>query len=251
MKRSVLWGLAAAAGSALAAPGIFGQVAGIPADETIAQDPAQFLADAARPVETPADIPAAHDPLVGAVGGAPVEAKFFGVMQNPRDLAPLTVRVLHGLPAEGADEESVKLMQDNARLSAEIQQLAMVLRDANEETRMKAGEKLNGKVAEQFDVRQRMRERQLAALEEQVQRLRKTHNERGMQRDRIVNDRVQQLVREAQGLGWGDVGDGDAFKYGWSADAADALMHRKMLSGKPAKVVEWIGGADLPPAVAK
>ena len=39
-----------------------------------------------------------------------------------------------------------------------------------------------------------------------MQRLRKVQDERKNQRDRIIADRVQQLLRDAVGLGWGDLG---------------------------------------------
>lgn len=239
MKRTMLWGLAAAAGSALAAPGIYAQLALAPADA--APDHLIVTGAAANPLgEAPAD------PFGGGPAALPAAAtpQAWGVIQQAGgDLAPLAVRVLRGLPAEGADEESVKLMQDNARLSAEIQQLAAGLRDVDdEEKRVQTEEQLNRKVAEQFDVRQRMRERQLAALEEQVRRLRGVHDERGMQRDRIINDRVQQLVREAQGLGWGEVGDGgqpSPFLNTVSIDRFSAEVHPR------AAVAAWSGDAPV------
>jgi len=58
-------------------------------------------------------------------------------------------------------------------------------------------------VNEQFELRQENRENDLAALEEQVRRLREIHAKRNAQKDKIVADRVQQLLRNADGLGWG------------------------------------------------
>jgi len=236
MKRILMWGVIAAASTALLAPIMRAQIAEPPADPASGVTAVYAADEAAVPLAEGGGPNPFADPVP-----RPAMAPMYGVLQNPGDLAPLAVRVLKGMPAEGADEESTKLAQDNAQLTAEIQQMAVLLRDANDETRGEIETKLNEKVAQQFDVRQQMRERQLAALEEQVQRLRGIHNERGMQRDRIINDRVQQLVREAQGLSWGDVGDGDAFKMSWSGDAALGLFNREIVTSRPATAVRWIG----------
>jgi hypothetical protein len=156
-----------------------------------------------------------------------------------------------GLAPVERDQEGEKLAQLNGTLGAEIQQLAQKLRDADDEEVAGETEKaLNEKVGQQFDVRQQMRERQLAALEAQVERLRNVHNERADQRDRIVRDRVQQLIREAQGLGWGDAGEGGAFKMSWSADSTGnpAFNQSKIVIGKPGKL-PGEGGIRYTPAV--
>jgi hypothetical protein len=63
-------------------------------------------------------------------------------------------------------------------------------------------------IAAQFDVRQRLREQELQQLADQLSRLRNIHQQRAEQKDRIVKDRVQQLLRDADGLGWGDAPSG-------------------------------------------
>ena len=46
-------------------------------------------------------------------------------------------------------------------------------------------------------------------MEEQLAKLKEIHTKRTQQREQIVADRVQQLLREVEGLGWGsDSGDG-------------------------------------------
>ena len=54
-----------------------------------------------------------------------------------------------------------------------------------------------------FEVRQQIRVRELEELEAQVRRLRELHDRREQEKDQIVRDRLQQLVRDAEGLGWG------------------------------------------------
>jgi hypothetical protein len=61
-------------------------------------------------------------------------------------------------------------------------------------------------VSEQFEVRQEIRERELKDLEEHVQKLRVLHQRRTKEKDQIVRDRVRQLLRDVDGLGWGDDG---------------------------------------------
>ena len=72
--------------------------------------------------------------------------------------------------------------------------------------------KLKTAVGEQFDQRQDSKLNELVALEEQIKKLKEIHNKRTLQRDQIVGDRVQQLIREVDGLGWGtDIPDKSDF----------------------------------------
>ncbi len=59
-------------------------------------------------------------------------------------------------------------------------------------------------VSEQFDIRQSFRESELKEVEEHVRKLRELHQRRAMEKDQIVRDRVRQLLRDVEGLGWGD-----------------------------------------------
>ena len=58
-------------------------------------------------------------------------------------------------------------------------------------------------VARHFEIRQASRDRELKRLEEQVRKLREVHQKRAKQKEQIVQDRVRQLLRDADGLGWG------------------------------------------------
>ncbi len=55
----------------------------------------------------------------------------------------------------------------------------------------------------QFDFLQDAKSVELKKLEEQLARLKEIHNKRAKQKEQIVSDRVQQILREADGLGWG------------------------------------------------
>ena len=68
-------------------------------------------------------------------------------------------------------------------------------------------------VADHFALRQDIREKELLDLEDQLKRLRKVHDQRSAEKDRIVTDRVQQLLRESSGLGWGTDANGRRSDY--------------------------------------
>lgn len=77
-------------------------------------------------------------------------------------------------------------------------------------------EELNDVLTKHFDVRQQIRARELEELEAQVRRLRELHDRREEEKDQIVRDRLQQLLRDAEGLGWGvseGVPGGSAVRY--------------------------------------
>jgi len=73
-----------------------------------------------------------------------------------------------------------------------------------------AGE-LSKAIAKHFDIRQETRERELKQLEAQVRRLRELHDKRTKEKGQIVQDRVRQLLRDADGLGWGTDSDANDF----------------------------------------
>lgn len=74
--------------------------------------------------------------------------------------------------------------------------------------------KLKTAVGEQFDNRQEGKAKELKALEEQLAKLKEIHAKRTQQREQIVADRVQQLLREVEGLGWGsDSDDAAEFRF--------------------------------------
>jgi hypothetical protein len=79
-------------------------------------------------------------------------------------------------------------------------------RTEDEKERAKVLNELTDVVSDQFDLRQEARERELRELEEHVRKLRELHQRRAKEKDQIVRDRVRQLLRDVEGLGWGDGG---------------------------------------------
>lgn len=83
----------------------------------------------------------------------------------------------------------------------------------NEEARAAAVEKVSKLLGEQFDQRQKQREENIAQIEARVKKLRETLKKRTDARGPIIKARLEQLLREAEGLGWGDDSGSD-----WSPD---------------------------------
>jgi len=66
--------------------------------------------------------------------------------------------------------------------------------------------KLRGVIAEHFILRQTARQHELDELEKELNRLKAMHEIRQAQADRIIAARVESLLRDADGLGWGASG---------------------------------------------
>ncbi len=96
-------------------------------------------------------------------------------------------------------------VQAEQRLAYETRQIMDRYSNSEDESEK---QKLIGKLAEtveqHFDLRQAIREKEIKALEAQVKKLRELHDRRNSERDRIVSDRVDLLLRDANGLGWGE-----------------------------------------------
>ena len=73
----------------------------------------------------------------------------------------------------------------------------------NKSTRDKLVGQLTDSVRQEFDLRQKERNKELKALEQELKRLRSIHMQREREKDTIVRNRVRQLIRDKEGLGWG------------------------------------------------
>ncbi|HEX2476184.1 MAG TPA: hypothetical protein VHK01_15645 [Lacipirellulaceae bacterium] len=103
---------------------------------------------------------------------------------------------------------------------------------ASQETaeREKLEAELRGQLKREFAARLAVHEREIKQLEEKVRQLRERLALRREKQDEIVDHRLQQILREAQGLGWGSEGvhSNAIYQYWQAADAtqaaADALF---------------------------
>jgi hypothetical protein len=111
------------------------------------------------------------------------------------------------------------LAEKGRMIEANVQKLLSEHRTASDEAnRTKIESELKVLLKEQFTARQAIRAAEIARLEEQIKQLRGVLDERNKQSERIVDDRLQHLLRNAHGLGWG----GEADNSRLSADSSDA-----------------------------
>ncbi len=64
--------------------------------------------------------------------------------------------------------------------------------------------KIEAILIRQFDLRQKSREEELRSLEERVRKIRETFEKRQRARAEIVRHRLDEILRDADGLGWGE-----------------------------------------------
>ena len=86
----------------------------------------------------------------------------------------------------------------------DLSALVAAVRDADDAGRSAAASKLREALAARFDAAQEDRETDLAALEAKVARLREMHDKRAAAKAEIVARRLDTLLRDAEGLGWGE-----------------------------------------------
>jgi hypothetical protein len=87
-------------------------------------------------------------------------------------------------------------------LARESETLARQFGKADADTKEKLKAKLGDVLAKQFDARQKRHEAEIAALEAQVKQLKDLVQKRQENRREIISRRFEQLVRDAEGLGW-------------------------------------------------
>lgn len=101
---------------------------------------------------------------------------------------------------EQDDPEMYALLVDDAKLERQTFELAERFRRANAEERSEVKAELTGVVGKHFETRQKRRELQLKRMEEEIKRLRDAITTRNESRDKIVGDRIEQLVGEVDPL---------------------------------------------------
>ena len=112
----------------------------------------------------------------------------------PTDRLVRTGEVLVTKPGQHGErmlEQRTRTLVDEYRSSSDTGKRAIAKDD------------LTAVVNEHFALRQTSRQRELDELEKELNRLRALHERRQIQQDKIVADRVESLLREADGLGWG------------------------------------------------
>jgi hypothetical protein len=117
--------------------------------------------------------------------------------------------------------------QSTRRLQAEYRSTT----DADE--RAKLSEELQRVITEHFEIRQKIRAQELEELQMQVRRLQELHDRREQEKSQIIGDRVRQILRDAEGLGWGS---SDAAEKGDFGMLSSPSYPRSMRSTTPVNV---------------
>jgi hypothetical protein len=105
--------------------------------------------------------------------------------------------------ADKQSDEMSRLNAQDAQLAHEAESLAKQLADASDEKqRSEIKEKLHATLTQQFDAQQKVRELEVSRIEAKVKKLRDTIAKRNDARRTIIDKRFDQLLSEADGLGW-------------------------------------------------
>lgn len=143
----------------------------------------------------------------GAATATPPAAGGTTVFQNaagpggPRAIQPsggvLEARV--GSVLDPFDE----LTSEDQQLEQEVQSLARQLADGGDEKqRAELKDKLAAALEKQFDAQQKLREQEVSQIEARVRKLRDLIHKRTDSRRKIIDNRLEQLLNDAEGLGW-------------------------------------------------
>jgi hypothetical protein len=107
-----------------------------------------------------------------------------------------------GQPA-ARDPEMEKLIKGEASAAEEVKRLLKDYgRTEDDKERTKIKEKLTTALSKQFDMQQKRRDLELSRLEAKLKKLRALMKKRDEERKTIIDKRLDQLIREADGLGW-------------------------------------------------
>jgi hypothetical protein len=115
---------------------------------------------------------------------------------------PLAGNFYQGMPGP-KDPELDKLHAAEAAAAREVVKLLGEYKKTEEDAeRTKIKAKLSEALNKQFEQQQKRRELELARAEAQLKKVRELMKKRGEERKTIVEKHLDQLVREADGLGW-------------------------------------------------
>lgn len=132
----------------------------------------------------------------------------FGAARAPSETVKRTINArgdVQTVTTTPADVATINLaiVQGEYAQQANVASWVTLLKTAEGAEKESVVAKLKSAVGEQFDQRQDGKAKELKALEEQLAKLKEIHAKRTQQRDVIIAERVQQILRDSEGLGWG------------------------------------------------
>jgi hypothetical protein len=173
------------------------------------------LVSAQQPApKAPASVPASPGAAFGGGGFGGARAGFGAVAGQTASgdnfiytAPPTNMGMLAGGLVAAEDPEAAKLTQAELEVAQEAEQLSAKYESADkpeEQKRIKA--ELRDALTKQFNLQHQRRELELAKIEERVQKLRDQIKKRNEARDSIIDRRLEQLINDAEGLGWSPAG---------------------------------------------
>lgn len=132
---------------------------------------------------------------------------------------PLHNPEAYGYPSaiEYTDPETAKQLRELGAVDSQIQELLPRYGTASDDSaRARIRASLATAVERQFTIRQVIRQRELQRIEAELKRLQTVHEQRNAQSSKIINNRVEHLITETVGLGWGETSD---ISYGGDPEA--------------------------------
>jgi len=190
--------LVAAAAACLAAGAYFTARSTLSQERTKADVPAAPAAAADKQVETPAlpvqpaaalvDSPPAGDPNAG-LASQPGGGIFGGLQIVP-------------IPGPAASEQDRQAHEESSLAQQAASLTAAYAQTEDEALRKQTLAELASVLEKQFTLQQQRREREIAAIEARVKKLRDLLAKRETFKKQIIDGRIDQIVKEAEGLGW-------------------------------------------------
>ena len=141
--------------------------------------------------------------------------------------------------------EKSDLVRSEHELARRTESLARAYaQESDSAKRRELEDRLRESVDNHFAVKQQLRAEELKQLEAQLRKLQTQHERRNEARSQITRDRVQQLLREADGLGWGSQSTSGA----WSADYRPFPAARPSVIGPVAPTEPLVVPTPVQPA---
>jgi hypothetical protein len=183
--------------------------AGLPAGAVVAVPPGATESRATPPFGAAGSVGVIAAPggfaqsAPAAFGAGPAAPPPVTVQVAPGNLyAPSGPMLYPGAPPAD-DPEMNELTGQDQQLEQEVQSLARQLAGTDDDkTKADLKEKLAATLERQFDAQQKLRQREISRIEARVQKLRELVQKRTESRRKIIDNRFDQLLNDAEGLGW-------------------------------------------------
>jgi hypothetical protein len=149
-------------------------------------------------------------------GGSASVSPSGGVIQNAQETITRAQSVINRATGATTRREVADPLQQADRTHTETTRRLVAKFQASTDAaeRRSVREELQKVIGDHFAVRQQIRAKELAELQAQVRRLQELHDRRELEKDQIIADRMGQLLRDAEGLGWGGGDSPYENKYG-------------------------------------